>query len=145
MALIIGISLLFTAAAAGPGATEPTPETVQVAEAAGVDSWDLQGAVNVTGLPADQYLEVVGELAAPVVDARVACIESKESGGANVANRQGSGAVGVLQFMPRTFSAHAAEMGHFDWSPWTPWQARLVAQHDLALGRRRQWTVTGCP
>jgi hypothetical protein len=79
-----------------------------------------------------------------VEDWRVDCIEMKESGGANVANFRGSGAVGVLQYMPRTFYAHAAEMLHWDWSPWVPWQARAVAAHDLALGRRRQWAVGGC-
>jgi soluble lytic murein transglycosylase-like protein len=80
----------------------------------------------------------------PAVSARVACLEAKESGGANVANRRGSGAVGVLQFMPSTFAAHAAEMGHPEYSPWNPAQARAVAAHDLALGRRAQWTVGGC-
>jgi hypothetical protein len=81
---------------------------------------------------------------APVVNSRVYCIEMKESGGANVANRSGSGASGVMQYLPGTFYAHAAEMGHFDWSPWVPWQAESVAAHDLALGRRAQWTVSGC-
>src|SRR5215471_12384922 len=77
-------------------------------------------------------------------NARVECIIAKESGGANVANRRGSGAVGILQFMPSTFAAHAREMGHPEWSPWSPAQARAVAAHDLALGRRAQWTVGGC-
>lgn len=89
-------------------------------------------------------ITVADEPEAETVDPRVECIELKESGGANVANFHGSGAVGVLQYMPGTFFAHAAEMGHWDWSPWTPWQARLVAAHDLALGRRSQWTVGGC-
>lgn len=76
--------------------------------------------------------------------ARVACIESKESGGANVANARGSGAGGVMQYMDSTFAAHAREMGHPEWSKWNPAQARAVAAHDLALGRRGQWTVSGC-
>lgn len=76
--------------------------------------------------------------------ARVACLEQKESGGANIANRRGSGAVGVLQYMPSTFAAHAAELHHPEWSPWVPDQARTVAAHDLVLGRRAQWTVSGC-
>jgi membrane-bound lytic murein transglycosylase B len=78
------------------------------------------------------------------VMARVACIEEKESRGLNIANLRGSGAVGVMQFMPQTFYAHAAELGHVDWSPWSPTQARVVAAHDLTLGRRSQWTVSGC-
>lgn len=78
------------------------------------------------------------------VMSRVACLEQKESGGANVANRRGSGAVGVLQYMPSTFAAHASEIGHPEWSPWNPPQARLVAAHDLVMGRRAQWSVSGC-
>jgi hypothetical protein len=91
----------------------------------------------------DQVVEAVVEQ--PVVDPRVACIEAKESGGANVWNRGGSGAGGVLQYFPSTFRRGALEMGHPEYSLWVPWQARLVAAHDLAMGRRRQWVVTGCP
>jgi hypothetical protein len=82
--------------------------------------------------------------AAPAVSARVACIEGKESQGRNIANQRGSGAGGVMQYMPSTFAAHAAEMGHPEWSLWNPTQARAVAAHDLALGRRAQWSVGGC-
>jgi hypothetical protein len=89
----------------------------------------------------DQVVEAVVE---QPVDPRVACIEAKESGGANVWNRGGSGAGGVLQYFPSTFRRGALEMGHPEWSLWVPWQARLVAAHDLAMGRRRQWTVSGC-
>jgi len=138
-------------------AEDPPTDVYAAAMAAGVDPTDLLGAVNTTGDDPWIYLHAVGELpgapdAPPAaanrtsspLGARVACIEAKESGGANVANRRGSGAVGVLQFMPATFYAHALEMGHPDWSPWIPAEARAVAAHDLALGRRGQWTVTGC-
>lgn len=81
---------------------------------------------------------------AVVEDPRVACIEMKESGGANVWNRGGSGAGGVLQYFESTFRSHAEEMGHPDWSRWNPDQARAVAAYDLSVGRRRQWTVSGC-
>jgi hypothetical protein len=90
----------------------------------------------------DQVVEAVVE---QPVDPRVACIEAKESGGANVWNRGGSGAGGVLQYFPSTFRRGALEMGHPEWSLWVPWQARLVAAHDLQMGRRRQWVVSGCP
>jgi hypothetical protein len=59
-------------------------------------------------------------------------------------NRGGSGAGGVLQYFPATFRRGALEMGHPEYSLWVPWQARLVAAHDLAMGRRRQWVVSGC-
>jgi len=122
----------------------------EAAAQAGVDPVDLQGAVNTTGLAPREYLYAVGELARPLptfetaVMVRVACIERKESGGANVPNRQGSGAGGVLQYMESTFRRSAAEMGHPEWSRWVPEQARLVAAHDLLRGRRAQWTVGGC-
>lgn len=93
----------------------------------------------------DAQDEVVEAVVEPVVDPRVQCIEMKESGGANVWNRGGSGAGGVLQYFPSTFRRGALEMGHPEWSLWVPWQARLVAAHDLQMGRRRQWVVTGCP
>ncbi|HYW90151.1 MAG TPA: transglycosylase SLT domain-containing protein, partial [Chloroflexota bacterium] len=113
-----------------------------------------------TGIPDPfRYLRSVGELsplaalpsrpassptAPAVANSRVECIIAKESGGANVSNRQGSGAGGVMQYLPSTFAAHAREMGHPEWSLWNPAQARAVAAHDLALGRRAQWTVGGC-
>jgi hypothetical protein len=59
-------------------------------------------------------------------------------------NRSGSGAGGVMQYQPGTFARGARELGHPEWSLWVPWEARLVAAHDLALGRRAQWTVGGC-
>lgn len=122
---------------------------------AGVDEVELLGAADTTRLSPRQYLAAVGEypqrppptlpvLLAPSVAARVACIEGKESGGANVPNSRGSGAGGVLQYMESTFRAHAAEMGHPEWSRWVPEQARAVAAHDLSMGRRAQWTVPGC-
>jgi hypothetical protein len=146
----------------------PTEQTTVLAAAAGVDAMELQGAVNATGASPQAYLIYEGLLdpdppathapsslppstssspaasTSGVYSSRVACIEGKESEGKNVANRRGSGAVGVLQYMPSTFAAHAAEMGHPEYSPWNPTQARAVAAHDLALGRRSQWTVGGC-
>lgn len=95
-------------------------------------------------LAADQPAEEPQPSFEASVMARVACIEAKESGGANVPNRQGSGAGGVMQYMESTFRAHAAELGHPEWSRWVPEQARLVAAHDLLRGRRAQWTVGGC-
>jgi hypothetical protein len=94
---------------------------------------------------ADIVAEPEPEVTFPAaVMARVKCIETKESDGANVWNSRGSGAGGVLQYMPSTFARGAREMGHPEWSLWTPWQARLVAAHDLVMGRRSQWSVGGC-
>jgi hypothetical protein len=149
------------------GAVTPDEETALLAASVGLDPVQLQGAVNSTGASPVAYLAHEGLLDPPathasgkslppsasssppaptvgVLSSRVACLEAKESQGLNVANRRGSGAVGVLQFMPSTFAAHAAEMGHPEYSPWVPWQARAVAAHDLALGRRSQWSVGGC-
>lgn len=152
--------VLIGGAALGLHADESSVDVREAAAAAGVDERDLQGAINSlesAGKSTDpySYLRSDGKLPplppsvaasppAPTSGARVACIEAKESQGFNVANRRGSGAVGVLQYMVPTFQSHAAEMGHTDWSPWNPDQARAVAAHDLAMGRRSQWTVGGC-
>ena len=140
---------------------DPASADVQAAaEQANVQPSDLLAAMDSTGIANPfVYLRAVGELsplavppsrpassptAPAVANSRVECIIAKESGGANVANSRGSGAVGVAQYLPSTFAAHAREMGHPEWSPWVPAQARAVAAHDLALGRRAQWTVGGC-
>lgn len=154
MAALVGLALF--AAISVTDADELPPQTIAAAAEAGVDPIALQGAVNSTRTDPWTYLRAVGELPGPAgaaataspvpaaTNPRVACIEARESGGANVANRRGSGAVGVMQYLPSTFAAHAREMGHPEWSPWNPAQARAVAAHDLALGRRGQWTVGGC-
>jgi hypothetical protein len=84
------------------------------------------------------------EPAAPVLNPRVECIIGKESGGRDVMNRQGSGATGPGQYMPGTWRAHTLEMGE----PWLNIHSladvRRVAAYDLAMGRRRQWVVSGC-
>jgi hypothetical protein len=147
------------------GAVAPDEETTLLAASVGLDPVELQGAVNTTGASAVAYLAHEGLLDPPATHAgpslppsapsspaaptsgvspRVACIEQAESQGRNIANARGSGAGGVLQYMPSTFAAHAREMGHPEYSLWNPAQARAVAAHDLALGRRSQWTVSGC-
>jgi len=149
--IVLGV---FGAAALQLHAEDPKTDVETAARAAGVDPVELAGAANTVGVDPWVYARAEGLLERSVpppppprttpLDARVACLEAKESGGRNVPNARGSGAVGVLQFMPSTFAAHAAEMGHHDWSPWNPEQARAVASHDLALGRRAQWVVSGC-
>lgn len=152
MALLAAAMLLLST-----GAVAPDEEMVVLAASVGVDPVALQGAVNSTGASPVVYLAHEGLLETPKAQAvsapaqsdygpssRVACIEAKESRGLNVPNARGSGAVGVMQYMPSTFASHAREMGHPEWSPWNPSQARAVAAHDLALGRRSQWSVGGC-
>jgi soluble lytic murein transglycosylase-like protein len=162
---VFGAALMLVAGAAvGLHAQDPQTDVQQAAAAAGVDAIELAGAANTVGVDPWVYARSEGLLESatteskkarppvvaasppvlPAVSARVECIIARESGGANVANSRGSGAVGVLQYMPTTFAAHAAEMGHPEYSPWNPTQARAVAAHDLALGRRSQWTVGGC-
>jgi hypothetical protein len=79
-----------------------------------------------------------------VLNARVECIIGKESGWRDVMNRQGSGATGPGQYMPGTWRAHTLEMGE----PWLNIHSladvRRVAAYDLAMGRRRQWSISGC-
>lgn len=88
-------------------------------------------------------VEAVSEPEA-TVDPRVECLIAKESGGLDVPNRQGSGATGPGQYFPSTWRAHTLEMG----MPWLSIHSlpdvRQVMTFDLAMGRRRQWTVGGC-
>ena len=167
--VLVGATMMLVfGAAIGSHARDPETDVQDAATAAQVDPVQLQGALNslkTAGLSQTDpytYLRSTGELpdpgqktlpppvaASPTapasgVSSRVTCIEGKESGGLNIPNARGSGAGGVLQYLPSTFAAHAAEMGHPEWSLWNPAQARAVAAHDLALGRRSQWTVTGC-
>lgn len=155
MARLVVATALVTVLLSSPrqvGAQELEDDVAALASEAGVDELELLGAANTTQLTPRQYLAAVSEypkrpppvLASAGLAARVACLESRESGGANVANARGSGAGGVLQYMEPTFRAHAAEMGHPEWSRWVPEQARAVAAHDLSMGRRAQWTVSGC-
>jgi len=48
-----------------PKSPAPTDEVVAVADEAGVDPVDLQGAVNTTGVPAKEYVYSVGDLQRP--------------------------------------------------------------------------------
>lgn len=153
---VVGLVFGVFSTVASPAAAAQTPDPDAVRQAAleaRVDETDLLGALVTVGETNPRaYLYASGELERPYVPpdvpaavmARVACIEAKESGGANVWNKRGSGAGGVLQYMESTFRRSAAEMGHPEWSRWVPWQARLVAAHDLMRGRRAQWTVSGC-
>ena len=159
-AFVGALTVLIAGAAVGIHADPASADVLAAAEQANVEPSELLAAMDSTGIGDPfRYLRAVGELSplaplpsrpassptAPAAgNARVECIIAKESGGANVANSRGSGAVGVAQYLPSTFAAHAREMGHPEWSPWRPDEARAVAAHDLALGRRAQWTVGGC-
>jgi hypothetical protein len=83
------------------------PEAVEaIAEQAGVDVTDLQGAVNSTGLDPKTYLQMTGELPLPVptygIWDRLAACESQGNWGANT----GNGFYGGLQFLLSTWRAN---------------------------------------
>lgn len=91
----------------------PSDEIIQLAEETEVDPIDLEGASNTTGLSPRQYLVAIGVLAPPIPApfgpmGRVDCIISKESGGLDIPNRQGSGANGPGQYFPGTWARHVA-------------------------------------
>ncbi len=149
---VLGAAMVLTTLATSAAhADSDIPDSVlAIADEAGVQPEDLYAATVTTKMEPRQYLCMADGLLCPLpvqlpgYNSRVACIEAKESGGANVSNRRGSGAGGVMQYMDSTFAAHAREMGHPEWSKWNPAQARAVAAHDLAMGRRSQWSVGGC-
>ncbi len=152
--LVVGV-----VAGAAAGLHAESDDTTALAAEVGIDEQDLRAAADTVGVSPRNYLEgegvlspqhasqagaVVAAAASASILARVKCIELKESGGANVANARGSGAGGVMQYMPSTFRRAALELGHPEWSLWNPDQARAAAAHDLLMGRRAQWTVGGC-
>lgn len=102
MAALVGALALLAVAAAEPIET--------IAQEAGVDVTDLQGAVNTTGLEPRKYLQSVGELPLPFVppsptygvwDRLAQC----ESGGKWTTNT-GNGYYGGLQFLVGTWRAN---------------------------------------
>jgi hypothetical protein len=108
--------VVFAASATARAETEVPPEVTSAAVQAGVDELDLLGAVVTTGLGPFEYLYDVGELQRPRPStpplvgavARADCIISKESGGRDVPNAQGSPARGPGQYFPGTWESHVA-------------------------------------
>lgn len=67
MKLLILLLCLLTLAPAAYAEEEPTDETLEWAEKAGVDAKLLQGALNSSGYTAPEYLYTTGELVRPVL------------------------------------------------------------------------------
>lgn len=69
MARVIGafvLGLALGTACLTHAETEPTEATIGWAQDVGVDPWDLQGALNTTGMRPEEYLQAVGLLTHPV-------------------------------------------------------------------------------
>jgi hypothetical protein len=105
VAALVGAFALLAVAAA-------QPETMEsLAEQAGVDVTDLQGAVNTTGLEPRKYLQMTGELPLPFVPTAIPNygvwdrLAQCESGG-NWRAATGNGYYGGLQFLPSTWRAN---------------------------------------
>lgn len=155
------IGLVLGAAVSLHADQAPSSETIALAEQVDVDPWDLQGALNSTGLDARTYLIQIGLLAPPPppgppligarVLARVDCIIGKESGGNDVPNRQGSGASGPGQYFPSTWARHTALYRAYTGyagplSLHVLEHVRRVMAFMLAVypGSRTEWSVAGC-
>jgi hypothetical protein len=76
--------------------------------------------------------------------AQIDCLISRESRWRDVANAQGSGAVGYGQYMPSTWQRYQSESGRWDASPDDVYDVFAAMDWDLARGRRAQWSVRGC-
>jgi hypothetical protein len=76
--------------------------------------------------------------------AQIDCLISRESRWRDVANAQGSGAVGYGQYMPATWQRYQSESGRWDASPHDIFDVFAAMDWDLARGRRAQWSVRGC-
>jgi soluble lytic murein transglycosylase-like protein len=114
-------------------AKEQAARTLQVAQVKvalmNYDSFDYESLIrercDVLGCDANQLIRIMY------------C----ESGGrANAVNRGGSGASGLFQFMPRTFSANAARIGLAGASIWDARAQIYVATYMFANGQAWQWS-----
>lgn len=83
--------------------------------------------------------------------ARAQCIIGKESGGADVPNRQGSGATGPGQYMPGTWVRHVAlyrqatgYQGPLSLHSYNDVLAVMSWILSAIPSTRREWTVGGC-
>jgi hypothetical protein len=158
---------LLTLAALDPDGLTPGPtatatissDTLNAAVEASVPVVDLLGAMSSTGSNARQYLLAVGELSPPVPPgppygtalARARCIISKESGGLDIPNRQGSGATGPGQYFPSTWARHTAlyrgatgyggPLSLHSLEHVTAVMSWILAAQPSV---RREWTVSGC-
>ena len=144
--LVVALGLLVTTSAVAHA--EPTDEMIQVAQEAGVDPVDLEGAVDSTHLGPREYLQSVGELAMPVVpsipvatavDRRLSCIASRESQGNPNARNPVSGAAGLFQFLASTW--RGTPQGRAGLSPYNPQAAWAAARWMVDQGRIREWAV----
>jgi Transglycosylase SLT domain len=135
-------------------------DTIAAANEAGVRLVDLLGAVSTTGVPGRAYLISVGELASPAtvaqagvappsplgatsvsssVDRLVDCLAWHESRGFAGAYNRGSGASGLLQFLPSTFAT--TPQGKAGLSPFDPSAARAAAKWMISQGRLHEWST----
>jgi hypothetical protein len=145
-------------------------DTIAAANEAGVTLTDLLGAMSATQLPARAYLIGVGELsptppspsstaaALPALTpplgaavARARCIIGKESGGADVPNRQGSGATGPGQYFPSSWARHTAlyraatgYSGGLSLHSYTDVLAVMSWILAAMPSTRAEWSVGGC-
>lgn len=116
-------------------------DTQAVADEAGVDVIDLEGAVNTTGLSARKYLQAVGEIARPVVKptGRLACIAWAESHNDPNATNRYSGAAGLFQFLLSTWLT--TPQGRAGLSRYDSAAATTAAAWMVSVGRIREWSV----
>lgn len=145
MRLALASAAVLTIVAAHPARASSDVEAV--ATEAGVDPQQLAEASAVTGLPPRTYLEEVGELARPLpkVSGRLQCIARVESHNDPNATNRWSGAAGLYQFLPSTWSS--TPQGRAGRSPYDPEAATEAAQWMIDVGRIREWDAVrfyGC-
>jgi hypothetical protein len=145
--LVVGV---VGAAAAGLHAEDLDtihPDAIEAANEAGVPLVDLLGAIATTRLPARAYLDMTGELSRPSapppardgLDTLVDCLAWHESRGFAGAYNRGSGASGLLQFLPSTFAS--TPQGKAGLSVFDPAAARAAAKWMIGQGRLREWST----
>ena len=116
----------------------------------GVEHWE--GDRLTPALPNDAPAEAAGLDQSPrdylyahyANAAQIDCLISQESQWRDVANGQGTGAIGYGQYMLGTWQRYQAESGQWDADPHNLYDVFAAIDWDLTHGRRGQWTVGGC-
>jgi hypothetical protein len=121
-------------------------DAIEAANEAGVPLIDLLGAVATTRLSPRAYLHMTGELSQPSappardgLDTLVDCLAWQESRGFAGAYNRGSGASGLLQFIPGTWMT--TPQGKAGLSVFDPVAARAAAKWMIGQGRLREWST----
>lgn len=146
LAIASALSLMVATTTMARAESDVPDEVQTVADEAGVNSVDLLGAMNTTGLDARTYECLADGLLCPpkpTTSPLVECVIQHEShGNPNAVNRS-SGASGLGQFLPSTW--RTTPQGRAGLSVFDPNANRAAVAYMISAGRGREFVgIRGC-